>query len=335
MLRAFVLLLALSFCPALFAQTQVPAPPPQTAREALIEMITGGQQGMMKHLTVEMQKNMEAGKSNNSMPDLSMFEQMKSSSSNFQTFESGSVLLATSDPKSNTKFEVHIDSDDLSGDADTIEISFHQFHEGIEKNIPYNLLLSQFSIGLKRQENIWRLNDISINIKLPLGDPKLMEKIEKGMSSGGMFAVTAGGDGHTTLPTPSDMPLENVVPLVAFAESSFASGHPEVGFTCSLTDLAESNHFNLDPRIFNGQPYLGYKFALSGCQGKPAETFHLTAEPAPFVPGAKAFCTDATHNIRSSEDGRGSTCLVSGKAMHAGEVGSLSISSGTKKAPQK
>jgi hypothetical protein len=269
------------------------------------------------------------------MPDLSMFEQMKSSSSNFQTFESGNVLLATSDSKNNEKFEVHIDSDDLSGDAETIELSFHQFHEGIEKDIPYTLLLSQFSVGLKRQENIWRLSDISINIKVPLGDPKLMEKIEKNMSSGGMFAVSTGGNGHAKLATPSDMPLESVVPLVAFAESSFASRHPEVGFTCSLTDLAGSNDFNLDPRIFSGQPYLGYKFALSGCQGKPAETFHLMAEPTPFVPGAKAFCTDATHNIRASEDGRGSTCLISGKAIHEGEVGSLGISSDTKKTPQK
>ena len=197
MLRAFVLFLALPSWTALFAQTQAPAPPPQTAREALIEMITGGQQGAMKHLTVEMQKNIEAaGKSNASMLDLSMFEQMKSSSPNFQTFESGNVLLAAGDPKNNEKFEVHIDNDDLSGDADTIELSFHQLHDGIEKDIPYTLLLSQFSIGLKRQENIWRLNDISINIKVPLGDPKLMEKIEKGMSSGGMFEARAGGDGR-------------------------------------------------------------------------------------------------------------------------------------------
>src|SRR5260221_3780597 len=39
----------------LFAQTQTPAPRPQTAREALIEMITGGEKGLMKHLTVEVQ----------------------------------------------------------------------------------------------------------------------------------------------------------------------------------------------------------------------------------------------------------------------------------------
>jgi hypothetical protein len=32
-------------------------------------------------------------------------------------FETGQVLLSANDPKSNEKFEVHVDSDDLSGDT--------------------------------------------------------------------------------------------------------------------------------------------------------------------------------------------------------------------------
>lgn len=306
-------LLAASVFPSaiLPAQTQAPVPPPQTARQALIEIIADDDQGLMKHLTVEMQKSMqEAGKG--SVQNLGIFDEIKSSSSDFQTFESGNILLSASDTKTNERVEIHVESDDLSGDTDRIALSFHQFQDGIEKEIPYAMLLSEFSVGLKRQQKIWRLNDISLGIKVPVGDPNLLKKF--GSSMPGMFEFKLGGSGKKTVPVPNEMPIENVLSLVAFAETAFASSHPEVGFTCSLASLAEANRFDLDPRIFKGQAYQGYKFALSSCQGSPVETFHLTAEPAPFVPGAQALCTDATRNIRVSDDGRGSTCLTSGKS---------------------
>jgi len=54
--RWTIKLLFASFASAvLFAQTHAPAPPPQTAREALVEMISGGEKGLSKHLTVEVQ----------------------------------------------------------------------------------------------------------------------------------------------------------------------------------------------------------------------------------------------------------------------------------------
>jgi hypothetical protein len=61
-LRATVLVVLVIFATAaLCAQTQAPAPPPQTPRQALIEMINGGHEGAMKHLTVEMQKSLKGG----------------------------------------------------------------------------------------------------------------------------------------------------------------------------------------------------------------------------------------------------------------------------------
>jgi len=101
--------------------------------------------------------------------------------------------------------------------------------------------------------------------------------------------------------------------MLGFAESQFARTHPEIGFTCTLPDLAKPNMFNLDPQIFSGEPYQGYKFSLSGCQDKPSGSFHLVAEPVSPTGKAKAFCTDATNNVRSSDDGLGSSCLTSGK----------------------
>ena len=71
------------------------------------------------------------------------------------------------------------------------------------------------------------------------------------------------------------MAPREAIMMVAFAESSFARSHPETGFTCTLADLAKSNPLNLDPRIFSGEPYRGYKFSLSGCQDKPSGSFRL------------------------------------------------------------
>ena len=318
-LRTAALVLVCFASSFLLSQTQAPAAPPQTPRQALIEMINGGQEGAMKHLTVEMQKSLQGdGKNNSSVAQLAPFDQMRAASSDFQVFETGQVLLSASDPKTNEKFEVHVDSDDLSGDTDNMDISFHQFRDGVEQDIPYATMLSRFSVGMKRQANIWRLNDISINIKVPLGDPKLLEKFGSGMGTG-MFGAKVGGVSASGKPEkPRDMAPREAVQMLGMTESMFARMHPEIGFTCTLSDLAKPNMLNLDPRIFSGEPYHGYKFSLSGCQDKPSGSFHLIAEPVSPAGKAKAFCTDATNNIRSSDDGLGSSCLASGKVAAFG-----------------
>jgi hypothetical protein len=126
--------------------------------------------------------------------------------------------------------------------------------------------------------------------------------------------------------------------MVAFAESSFARSHPETGFTCTLAELAKSNPLNLDPRIFSGEPYRGYKFSLSGCQDKPSGSFRLIAEPVAPAAGTKAYCTDATNNIRSSDDGLGSSCITSGKlasfSAEDGAVGGDSVHFTTRPSPK-
>jgi hypothetical protein len=310
-LRTAAFLLVISPSPFLFSQTQAPAPPPQTPRQALIEMINGGQEGAMKHLTLEMQKSLKGN------GEFAAFDQLKAKSSDIQVFETGPVLLAANDSKNHESFEVHVDSDDLSGDTDNIDISFHRFRDGAETDVPYATMLSRFTVGMKKQENVWRLNEISINIKVPVGDPKLLEKFGNGIGPGMMGAKIGGGsDGKPE--KPREMSPREAVQMLGMTESMFARMHPEIGFTCTLSDLAKPNMLNLDPRIFSGEPYRGYKFSLSGCQDKPSGSFHLIAEPVLPAPKAKAFCTDATNNVRSSDDGSGSSCLASGKLTSIG-----------------
>jgi hypothetical protein len=80
-LRTTALLLIIFTGTFLLAQPQAPAPPAQTPRQALIEIITGGEQGAMKHLTVEMQKSLQADGKNSSAPQLAAFDQIKAASS--------------------------------------------------------------------------------------------------------------------------------------------------------------------------------------------------------------------------------------------------------------
>ena len=331
-----VVVLAVLTSAALCAQPQSQAPPPQTPRQALIEMISGGQEGAMKHLTVEMQKSLQADGKNNAASQLAAFDQIRNASSDFQVFESGQVLLSANDPKSNEKFEVHVDSDDLSGDTDNMDISFHQFRDGVEQDIPYTAMLSRFTIGMKRQTNIWRLNEISVNIKVPVGDPKLLEKFGNGVP--GMVGAKIGGSADGKPEKPREMGPREAVQMLGMSESMFARTHPEIGFTCTLADLAKPNLLNLDPRIFSGEPYHGYKFSLSGCQDKPSGSFRLVAEPVAPAAGAKAFCTDATDNVRSSADGLGSSCIASGKVASfgadEGTVGVDTIHVTTKPSPK-
>jgi len=331
-LRTAAFLLVISGSAFLFSQTQAPAPPPQTPRQALIEMITGGQAGAMKHLTVEMQKSLQGEGKNSPLAQLATFDQIRAGSSDFQVFETGQVLLSASDPKNNEKFEVHVDGDDLNGDTDNMDISFHQFRDGTEQDIPYATMLSRFTVGMKKQENVWRLNELSINIKVPLGDPKLLEKFGSGMGTG-MVGGKIGGSASAKQ-EPRELSPRETITMVAFAESSFARSHPETGFTCKLSDLAKSNPFNLDPRIFTGEPFQGYKFTLSGCQDKPSGSFRLVAEPVIAAAGGKAYCTDATTNVRSSDDGLGSSCIASGKPAAFGAVGGDSFHILTKPSPK-
>lgn len=63
-MRALLLSAALFLPTLLFAQPK-PAAPLQTAREALIEMITGGEKAIDKHLTVEVQELLRGSTSKN------------------------------------------------------------------------------------------------------------------------------------------------------------------------------------------------------------------------------------------------------------------------------
>src|SRR5262249_37397158 len=159
---------------------------------------------------------------------------------------------AYSDPAQQMKLEVHVDNDDLAGDEDSMLLSLHAFRDGKEVVTEWGFMSSHITVSMKLQQNIWRLNKISIGAEFPVGDPQFVEKTflktatgaATGLSSvSGVTGLSAAAlpEAHSEVSlsfasgetTPPVMKPEQVVTMLAYAESSFARIHPEEGFTCS------------------------------------------------------------------------------------------------------
>src|SRR5215472_7433900 len=326
----FLLLAGLVFTTTALSQPQAAPPRQQTARQALIEIVTKGGDALTKHLTVEVQDALKANKKFNGEA-LSMLNSM-TLGSGLQSFEAGEVLFVYNDAAQHTKYEVHVDNDDLAGDEDSLQLSLHAFRDEKEQDPEWGPMSPHFTVSMKLQQHVWRLNNVSVGAEFPVGDAKFVEKmfLKPATSAASGYSLVAPASGaHVSSGTgdvaSSEMPPEHVVTMLAYAESMFAKQHPDVGFTCSFSELGKSSKMmGVDQRVNNGI-YNGYRFALAGCQGKPAGTYQITAEP--LAAGAKAFCTDATQNLRSSDDGRGATCLASGRvqSIQSGQGATVSI----------
>jgi len=171
------------------------------------------------------------------------------------------------------------------------------------------------------------LNDIAITINLPLADPDLLKRISDGMAahaSAGVSQIHAQGMGQVPAQTStstfgSDGSALVAVRKILTAETAYAATYPAVGYTCTLSDLdgfgaAEANEHQamlISSGLASGK-HEGYAFSLSGCVGKPAASFRLTATPIGNSYGRRAFCTDQSGAISSSADGGAATCLNSG-----------------------
>ncbi|HEV8181895.1 MAG TPA: hypothetical protein VGQ61_05950 [Candidatus Angelobacter sp.] len=292
----------------------------QSPRQALIEMLSGGEAPFKKHLTVEMQgklQNLMKASLDNAPSPLQVLLGVNSSTTKFQAFDIGPILFAFYNPQEHQRYEITIDREDRRGDQDIMELSLHLVRNAQEKEVPGSL---RFVVNMKRQESIWRLNSLTMNATLPMGDPRILEKSWWSP----MIAAAMGPTDDVTADAPVVMderpkmtPLR-AVRMIGMAETIYAQKHPGLGYTCALSDLVnvgrgmdeEGMYTFMGADIADGV-YNGYRFALSGCEHKPARMFRVTAEP--LTGKGKAYCSDSSSNPRASDDGRGVTCLISGK----------------------
>jgi len=178
--------LALATLVSLFAVAQTAAPqaaPPQTARQALIEMFFGqAPDHMEKHLPDITRRTFEKLGGANGQSGLAMFSllaaQSKAGKNNFETFETGSTFFTVKEPPAGNyeRMDVTVERDDFVGDKDEIEVVPHMIRDGKEDTLPFIL---HFTFAMKMESGIWRLNDVSVALQVPLADPTFLKSMEE------------------------------------------------------------------------------------------------------------------------------------------------------------
>jgi hypothetical protein len=104
------------------------------------------------------------------------------------------------------------------------------------------------------------------------------------------------------------------VRIVSAAEAQFAEAHPDVGYTCLISQLPQDDDGVVARLAKKGGIDNGYAFGIVGCQGsnpqKPNSTYHVTARP--LQSGLPAFCSDASGVLRYDDSGSVERCLATG-----------------------
>jgi hypothetical protein len=292
---------------------------PQTARQALLEMFFSKTQGtFVKHLPMVTRAALEKSGALANLQQYSLLaSQLQTQGTNFQTFETGSVLLSGEDPKTGQKVEVTVENDALRGDQDDIELSFQTYKNGEAQRTPF---MPRMTFTMKQEARVWKLNEISVTVRLPIADPDLLKALTENMKA--RETANASVTPHTQIATStagSDAQLLAAMRTILTAEITYATSYPRVGFTCTLSDLdgfggGEPNEHQamlINSGLASGKRF-GFVFTLSGCGGAPVNSFHLLAVPNANTLGRKAFCADQSGTIRSSDDGNSSNCFASG-----------------------
>jgi type IV pilus assembly protein PilA len=298
----------------------------QTAREALMEMLFSKAPGTFwKHLPEATRTALEKSGAVPALHQYSaMMTQIQSQANHIQTFETGPVMLSGEDPKTGNKFEMIVERDSLRGERDDIEVSFKTYKDGEAQRTPF---MPNVTFSMKEEAQLWTLNEISVTIHLPLADPDMLKAItEKVKPEVRVQTALAGAPIDQARPvltagtlanSNSDPQVISAMRTIASAEITYASTYPNVGYTCTLSNLDGFGAAEPGPQqamlisssLAAGRKY-GYVFTLSGCAGAPASKFVLTAMPNEPGFGRKVFCADAAGVIRSADEGNASSCMT-------------------------
>jgi hypothetical protein len=300
--------------------SQQNAPAAQTARQALIEMFFSKTPGTFaRHLPAITRAAIDKFEAAASLQQFSMMAtQMQTQGQSFETFESGPVLLRADHAKTGQKVEITVENDALRGDQDDIQLSFRVYKNGEAQRTPY---MPQMTFSMKKEAQLWTLNEISFTLHLPLADPDLLKAFTDNMTKqqSSPHVVYTSHPETLAQPAGSDAAVLGAMHTFLTAEATYAATYPNVGYTCTLSDLdgfgaGEPNEHQamlINSGLASGKKY-GFVFTLSECSGTPATGFRLTAAPNANTFGRKTFCTDQSGAIRSSEDANAAACMSNG-----------------------
>ncbi|HUA15360.1 MAG TPA: hypothetical protein VMG31_08675 [Verrucomicrobiae bacterium] len=291
----------------------------QTPRQALIEMFFSKTQGTFaKHLPAITRATLEQSGAMSNMQQYSLLMgQIHAEGQDLQTFGSGPILLTATNTKTGQKFEITVDGEESRGDHDDLRLGFRAYKNGELQHAPF---MPQMTFTMKREAEVWTLNEISVTIRVPLADPELLKALTESMKMRAQPAVTmTAHEEAPAQPAGSDAMVLAAMHSIVNAEAAYANRYAAVGYTCTLSDLdgfggGEPNEHQamlLNSGLASGRRY-GFVFTLSGCSSAPATSFQLTASPNSSAFGRKAFCSDQSGAIKSSDDGNAVTCKSSG-----------------------
>lgn len=298
----------------------------QTARQALLEMFFSKQQGtFVEHLPAATRAMLEqSGVLANLQQYSVLASQVQAQNNNLRTFDSGRVLLTTQNPQTGQRVDVVVEDDRLHGGDDDIELSFETYKDGQPQKSAF---MPHVTFSMATEAGVWKLNEISLTIHLPLNDPELLKSFAAGIKAHAMAAHPSMSASNVTftqnqMPTRSfanDSGVSSAMRTILTAETTYAATYPNVGYTCTLSDLDgfgsdqpnEHQAMLINSGLASGK-WHGYEFQLTGCAGAPTTSFRLTAAPIGESYGRRAFCADQTGGIRSSADGNRATCERNG-----------------------
>jgi TonB family protein len=293
--RHFAWLLPVLLFSSLYAQTQQA---PQTARQALIEMFFGtAPNHLERHLSDSTRntfKRMSGTGGMSMLDEFSMFANMtKGGGVKFETFDTGPTLLQAEEVEQNEKTEITVESDNLSGDDDEIELTLHITKEGNEQPLPF---IPHFTFIMKTEADIWRLNEIRAEVRIPLADPEFLKNIERQNGKQNEQGAQLG------------------MRMIIGAQNSYHQAHGT--YACNLSGLMGRSQNNGSFADLATGKHGGYVYAISGCD---STQYKVVAEPEINDSGQRAFCSDEGGTMRAASDGKATTCLSSGEAV-AGEA---------------
>lgn len=304
--RYCVLLLALTCAVGAAQNSQVPE---QTARQALIEMFLGkGDNDLTKHLPDAARKALirkgETAESSFVLRIATVGRSVAAQGQHIETFDVGPNILITDQPGQHERLEVAVEHDSLLGEQDEIELSVHLYKDGQEQTLP---VIPRLIFTLKQEKEIWKLTEVTVAGHIPLTDPDYLKQLRKEQDEA------------------NERMIQMRVSIIAAAQKTYAAAHPEAGYICTLQGLgsalsSQASEPGAAPMMDPGQgseEWNGYRFSLSGCQGKPSSRYQLTAVPIDPESEAHTFCADESGKVKFVTGGKPSTCFSSGQDLNS------------------
>lgn len=306
-MRQALCVLAITLAGTALTAQNLQTPPPQSARQALIEMFLGkGENDLAKHLPDITRKALirkdESPESSIVLRIAAIGRSMAAQGRTVETFDTGPNILVTEEPD-HERVEIAVEHDSLMGDQDEVELSVHGYKDGQEEHLP---VIPRLIFTLQQEKDVWRLTEITVAGHIPLTDPDYLKGLRKQQDE------------------TNEQMAQMRMNMIVNQQKAYSAARPEIGYACTLSSLvpektdstAGEGGATFDPGQGSEQ-WNGYRFTLNGCGGTPSSKYRLAAVPIDSDSTGKTFCADESGKVKFVTSGKPSTCFSSGQELNS------------------